>query len=132
MPAHRTRLAFEPLSPLLDIRRVVESTPNFEFAMDITCDAIDDFPLEDFEKLVLYQVVLSGKPLVIRGFHQRLDKRIFSEKWLRAKYAKKGEFAFLNYLILRWSILTATSLNSRGSSRSSKKEDLQFQYGSLP
>mgnify|MGYP006902560806 CR=1 FL=1 len=117
MPAHRTRLAFEPLSPLLDIHRVVESTPNFEFAMDITCDAIEDFPLEDFEKLVLYQVVLSGRPLVIRGFHQRLDKRIFSEKWLRAKYAKKGEFALLNgfYLILRWSILTATSLNSGGS-----------------
>lgn len=76
--------------------------------MDITCDAIEDFPLEDFEKLVLYQVVLSGRPLVIRGFHQRLDKRIFSEKWLRAKYAKKGEFALLNgfYLIPRWSILT--------------------------
>ena len=93
MPAHRTRLAFEPLSPILDIRQVVESTPNFEFAMEITCDAIEDFPLEDFEKLVLYQVALSGRPLVIRGFNQRLDKGVFSEKWLRAKYGKKGEFA---------------------------------------
>ncbi|KAF4766845.1 hypothetical protein N7455_005847 [Penicillium solitum] len=91
MPAHRTRLAFEPLSPVLDIHRVVESTPNFEFAMDITCDSIEEFPLEDFERLVLFQVVLSGRPLVIRGFHQRLDKGIFSEKWLREKYAKKVE-----------------------------------------
>ncbi|KAJ5214594.1 hypothetical protein N7449_001763 [Penicillium cf. viridicatum] len=91
MPAHRTRLAFEPLSPVLDIHRVVESTPNFEFAMDITCDSIEEFPLEDFERLVLFQVVLSGRPLVIRGFHHRLDKSIFSEKWLREKYAKKVE-----------------------------------------
>ncbi|KAF9251562.1 hypothetical protein DTO013E5_4011 [Penicillium roqueforti] len=91
MPAHRTRLAFEPLSPLLDIREVVESTPNFEFAMNITCDSIDEFPLADFEKLVLFQVVLSGKPLVIRGFDKHLDKQIFSEKWLREKYAKKVE-----------------------------------------
>ncbi|KXG52328.1 uncharacterized protein PGRI_086120 [Penicillium griseofulvum] len=91
MPAHRTRLAFEPLSPLLDIHQVVESTPNFEFAMEITCDSIDDFPLEDFEKLVLYQVALSGRPLVIRGFQKRLDNGLFSEKWLREKYAKKVE-----------------------------------------
>ncbi|KAJ5501660.1 hypothetical protein N7453_006477 [Penicillium expansum] len=91
MPAHRTRLAFEPLSPLLDIHRVVESTPNFEFAMDISYDSIEEFPLEDFERLVLFQVVLSGRPLVIRGFHHRLDKGIFSEKWLREKYAKKVE-----------------------------------------
>ncbi|KAJ5530086.1 hypothetical protein N7527_003479 [Penicillium freii] len=91
MPAHRTRLAFEPLSPVLDIHRVVESTPNFEFAMDITCDSIEEFPLEDFERLVLFQVVLSGRPLVIRGFNRRLDKNLFSEKWLREKYAKKVE-----------------------------------------
>ncbi|KAJ5402963.1 uncharacterized protein N7487_008859 [Penicillium crustosum] len=91
MPAHRTRLAFEPLSPVLDIHRVVESTPNFEFAMNITYDSIEEFPLEDFERLVLFQVVLSGRPLVIRGFHQRLDKGLFSEKWLRENYAKKVE-----------------------------------------
>jgi hypothetical protein len=130
MPAHRTRLAFEPLSPVLDIHRVVESTPNFEFAMEITCDSIEEFPLEDFERLVLFQVVLSGRPLVIRGFHQRLDKSIFSEKWLREKYAKKGEFALL--VILRWLILTATALNSRRSSRSSQEEDPELQYGPLP
>jgi hypothetical protein len=109
MPAHRTRLAFEPLSPLLDIHQVVESTPNFEFAMEITCDSIDDFPLEDFEKLVLYQVALSGRPLVIRGFYKRLDNGLFSEKWLREKYAKKGELALLNHLILLWVILTVSN-----------------------
>ncbi|KAJ5150564.1 uncharacterized protein N7500_010753 [Penicillium coprophilum] len=91
MPAHRTRLAFEPLSPLLNIKEVVESTPNFDFAMEITCDSIDKFPLEDFEKLVLYQVVLSGRPLVIRGLKDCLDKDLFSEKWLRENYGKKVE-----------------------------------------
>lgn len=79
--------------------------------MEITCDSIEEFPLEDFERLVLYQVVLSGRPLVIRGFQQHLDKGIFSEKWLRQKYAKKGEFALL--IIHRWLILTAISEQSK-------------------
>ncbi|KAJ5542013.1 hypothetical protein N7461_008016 [Penicillium sp. DV-2018c] len=91
MPAHRTRLAFEPLSPRLDIDRVVETTPNFEFAVKITCDAVDEFPLEQFERLVLYHVVLTGRPLVIEGFQQRLDKNLFSEKWLRGNYSSKVE-----------------------------------------
>lgn len=86
-------MAFEPLPPLLDIHQVVESTPNFEFAMRITCDTIDEFPLEDLEKLVLFQVVLSGRPLVIEGFHQRFDQGLFSEKWLRGKYSSKSEHA---------------------------------------
>lgn len=91
MPAHRTRMAFEPLPPILDINEIVDSTPNFEHAMRITCDSIDDFPLEDFEKLVLYQVVLSGRPLVIEGFQKHLDNHLFSEKWLGEKYKSKGK-----------------------------------------
>ncbi|CAG8056167.1 unnamed protein product [Penicillium salamii] len=91
MPAHRSRMAFEPMPPDLDINAVVESTPNFEFAMRITCESIDEHPLEQFEKLVLYQVVLSGRPLVIEGFQEYLDKRLFSERWLRETYSSKIE-----------------------------------------
>jgi hypothetical protein len=107
MPAHRTRLAFEPISPLLNIQRVVETTPNFEFAMKITCDAVDEFPLEQFERLVLYQVVLTGRPLVIEGFHKRLNKDMFSEKWLREKYSSKGESVLWSSQSLHRSILTS-------------------------
>ncbi|CAI7662248.1 unnamed protein product [Penicillium bialowiezense] len=91
MPAHRSRMAFEPMSPGLNINAIVDSTPNFEFAMRITCDSVDQFPLADFEKLVLYQVILSGKPLVIEGFQTHLDQELFSEKWLQEKYASKVE-----------------------------------------
>ncbi|KAJ5323015.1 hypothetical protein N7452_011304 [Penicillium brevicompactum] len=91
MPAHRSRMAFEPMPPGLDINAVVDSTPNFEFAMRITCDSVNQFPLADFEKLVLYQVVLSGKPLVIEGFQSHLDQELFSEKWLRERYSSKVE-----------------------------------------
>lgn len=84
-------MAFEPMPPGLDINAVVDSTPNFEFAMRITCDSVNQFPLADFEKLVLYQVVLSGKPLVIEGFQSHLDQELFSEKWLRERYSSKGK-----------------------------------------
>lgn len=79
------------MSPELDVPTLVESTPNFEFAARIHCDSIDEHGLETFEKLVLLHVVLGGKPLVIEGFDQRLDKSIFSEKWLRENYSKKSE-----------------------------------------
>lgn len=90
MPAHRSRMAFEPMPPDLDINEVVESTPNFDFAMRITCESVDEHPFEQFEKLVLYQVVLSGRPLVIEGFQEYLDKRLFSERWLRETYSSKS------------------------------------------
>jgi hypothetical protein len=81
-------MAFEPLSPELDINQVVENTPNFEYAMRVTCDSISNQSLEDFEKLVLYQTVLSGKPLVIEGFQSYIDSQLFSTKWLGEKYNK--------------------------------------------
>ncbi|CAG8043297.1 unnamed protein product [Penicillium olsonii] len=91
MPAHRSRMAFEPIPPDLDINAVVASTPNFQFGMRITCDTIDQLPLEHFEKLVLYQVVLSGRPLIIEGFQKYLDKNLFSERWLRETHSSKTE-----------------------------------------
>ena len=90
----RARALFEPFPPDLNIDEVVETTSNFEFAMRITCDSIDAEPLEDFEKLVLYYVILLGVPLVIEGFQERLDKQLFSRKWLRQNH-NQGELLFL-------------------------------------
>ncbi|KAJ9247389.1 hypothetical protein DTO207G8_8088 [Paecilomyces variotii] len=93
MPAQRPCAAFEPLPPDLDVTALVESTPNFEFAVRIHCDAIDEQGLENFEKLVLLHVVLGGKPLVIEGYEDRLDKWTFSEQWLRDNHSAKTEIA---------------------------------------
>ncbi|OOF97715.1 hypothetical protein ASPCADRAFT_141260 [Aspergillus carbonarius ITEM 5010] len=93
MPAQRPRAAFEPFSPDLDIKTLVESTPNFEYAARIHCDAISENGLEIFEKLVLLHVVRGGKPLVVEGFDRWLDSSIFSEKWLRSHYSAKTEIA---------------------------------------
>ncbi|KAL4896321.1 JmjC domain protein [Aspergillus ambiguus] len=93
MPSQRSRAAFEPIAPDVDIPALVESTPNFEYADRITCDAIDDFGLEKFEKIVLGHVILGGKPLVIGGFNERLDSSVFSERWLRARHSKTPEIA---------------------------------------
>ncbi|KAE8145596.1 hypothetical protein BDV25DRAFT_144508 [Aspergillus avenaceus] len=93
MPVQRRRAAFEPISPDLDVAELVDSTPSFEYAARIHCDAIDDNGLENFEKLVWLHVVLSGKPLVIEGFGERLDSSIFSEQWLRENQSTKTEFA---------------------------------------
>ncbi|RAL05690.1 putative JmjC domain protein [Aspergillus ibericus CBS 121593] len=93
MPAQRPRAAFEPLSPDLDLKSLVEATPNFEYAARIHCDAIDENGLEIFEKLVLLHVVRGGKPLVVEGFDRWLDGSIFSEKWLRNHYSAKTEIA---------------------------------------
>lgn len=93
MPAQRARAAFEPISPDLDLAYLVNSTSNFDWVARIHCDSIDEHGLETFEKLVLLHVILGGKPLVIEGFDQRLDKSIFSEECLRRKYSKKSKFA---------------------------------------
>lgn len=85
------RAAFEAFPPHLNLAEVVESTPTFEFVPRITCDAIDQWPREDFEKLVFVRVVQLGLPLVIEGFQGRLDKDLFSEKWLRQNYSTNGK-----------------------------------------
>ncbi|OJJ44832.1 hypothetical protein ASPZODRAFT_101022 [Penicilliopsis zonata CBS 506.65] len=93
MPTPRSRASFEPISPDLDVTSLVESTPNFELAPRIPYESIEEQGLDRFEKLVLLHVVIGGKPLVIEGFEQLLDKDVFSEKWLRCNYNSKVETA---------------------------------------
>ncbi|KAL8659442.1 MAG: hypothetical protein Q9202_007122 [Teloschistes flavicans] len=48
---------------------------------------------EQFEKLLLKHVILGGKPLVIEGFHKRLDEWTFTSAWLQDNHGKKYEQA---------------------------------------
>ncbi|EEH37070.2 JmjC domain-containing protein [Paracoccidioides lutzii Pb01] len=89
-PSH-PRAAFEPISPDLDLAALVESTPNFEYVVRIHCDAIAEQGIENFEKLVLLHVILGGKPLVIEGYQDRLQKWIFGLQWLKDNHGTKVE-----------------------------------------
>ncbi|KAL9021320.1 MAG: hypothetical protein Q9185_001430 [Variospora sp. 1 TL-2023] len=91
MPASRRSAAFDPISPDLDLDALVQQTPNFEYVTRISCDMIETQGLEVFEKLVLIHVILGGKPLVIEGFHKRLDEWTFTSGWLHDNLGKKFE-----------------------------------------
>ena len=87
----RSRVAFEPFPPHLDIQKEVENTPNFRFAQSIPCDYITKFPREALDLYIRTWVVQLGRPLVITGFDKLLDKKLFSEKWLMQNYANQSK-----------------------------------------
>ena len=89
MPAQRPSASFDPIPPNLDLAALVENTPNFQYVDRISCDMLDQQGLEKFERLVLLQVILGGKPLVIEGFQHRLDEWTFSSQWLQDNYGDK-------------------------------------------
>ncbi|KAI9731681.1 MAG: hypothetical protein M1834_004470 [Cirrosporium novae-zelandiae] len=93
MPAQRPRARFEPISPDLDLKALVEGTPNFEYVTRVHCNVINQQGLEAFDKAVLRHVVHGGKPLVIEGFQERLDRWTFAAQWLQDNYGKKFENA---------------------------------------
>ncbi|KAI5279049.1 hypothetical protein KEM54_004376, partial [Ascosphaera aggregata] len=51
MPARHPRAAFEPISPDLDVDALVTSSPNFQHAVRIPCEAIDQRGTDAFERL---------------------------------------------------------------------------------
>ncbi|KAK2748696.1 hypothetical protein FQN57_000277 [Myotisia sp. PD_48] len=87
------RAAFEPISPDLDLSALVESTPNFEYAVRIHCAAIEQQGIRNFEKLVLLHVIQGGKPLVVEGYQDYLERWIFSPQWLKDNHGSKVENA---------------------------------------
>ncbi|KAL9001113.1 MAG: hypothetical protein Q9169_000296 [Polycauliona sp. 2 TL-2023] len=93
MPTTRRSAAFDPISPDLDLDALVQQTPNFEYVTRISCDMIDTQGLDTFEKLVLLHVLIGGKPLVIEGFHKKLDEWTFTSAWLKDNYGKEYESA---------------------------------------
>lgn len=91
MPARRQHASFEPLPPDFDVKALVEKTENFRYVDRISCDAIEEQGLEDFEKLILLHVIIQGKPLVIDGYGSRLDPWTFQKRWLKDNHGGKGE-----------------------------------------
>ena len=89
MPAGRPSAAFDPIPPDLDLDALVQSAPKFDYVTRISCDQIETQGLETFEKLVLLHVIIAGKPLVIEGFHKRLDEWTFTSGWLCDNHGKK-------------------------------------------
>lgn len=77
---------FDPIPPDLDLQSLVDRTPNFELAQRIPASKIRKL---EFEKLVWYQVIKQGRPLVIEGWQGKLPKSLFSSQWLEATYNKK-------------------------------------------
>lgn len=95
------RAAFAPFPTNLNIQDFVSSKENIVFATRITCDSIDEYPLEDFENLIYTHVIRLGKPLVIEGFEDRFNQNLFSADWLR-KY-KGGKSRLSTYSAFAWS-----------------------------
>lgn len=76
----------DPIPPDLHLEGLVDRTPNFEWVQRIPANKIRKL---EFEKLVWYQVVKQGKPLVIEGWNSRLPKSLFSAQYLEDTYNKK-------------------------------------------
>ncbi|KAI9796290.1 MAG: hypothetical protein M1825_000854, partial [Sarcosagium campestre] len=92
MPAQVPQASFQAISPDLDIRNLVESTPNFQYVDRVSCETVQQNP-ELFEKLVHFQVIKSGKPLVVEGYQDRLQGTLFSAGWLKNNLGKTFELA---------------------------------------
>jgi hypothetical protein len=90
MPARTSRAACGPVPPDIDLKHLIETTDNFEYAPRIKYDAIREVGSEKFQKLILKHVILGGKPLVIDGFQELLDPWIFNTQWLRTNHGDKG------------------------------------------
>lgn len=81
---------FDPIPPDLDLEALVDRTPNFEWVQRIPANKIRKL---EFEKLVWYQVVKQGKPLVIEGWNSKLPKSLFGTQFLESTYNKKRRSA---------------------------------------
>ncbi|KAL1897905.1 hypothetical protein Sste5346_003757 [Sporothrix stenoceras] len=82
---------FDPIPPDLDLHSLVQDTPNFEWATQISASEIFALGQQRFEKLVMIHVINGGKPLVIKDWNDRLPKGLFSAKWLEEVYNRKEE-----------------------------------------
>lgn len=88
---------FDPIPPNLDLHGLVDRTPTFEWVQRIPASKIRKV---EFDKLVWYQVIKQGKPLVIEGWNSKLPRNLFSSQWLEANYDKKRESCLLSPTLL--------------------------------
>lgn len=92
MPAaSHPQAKFDPISPDLDLRSLVDEVPNLKWAQRVSRSQLRNLGPQEFEKLVLMHVITGGKPLVIEGLDAALPKWLFSTEWLEQQYDKKGK-----------------------------------------
>ena len=89
--ASHPQAKFDPIPPDLDLHELVQNTPNFEWATQISASEIYALGQQRFEKLVTIHVINGGKPLVIKNWHERLPRDLFSAQWLEETYNRKEE-----------------------------------------
>ncbi|KAI2631746.1 hypothetical protein GGS21DRAFT_522918 [Xylaria nigripes] len=82
---------FDPIPPDLDLHRLVDQTPNFDWVTRISVAQIRRLGSPGFEKLVQLHVIEGGRPLVIEGWDRALPKDLFSATWLEKTCNKKQE-----------------------------------------
>lgn len=80
---------FDPVPPDLDLRAVVERTPNFKWVQRVSRAQIQNLGQLEFEKLIQIHVIAGGKPLVIDGWDSVLPEWLFNASWLEKTYDKK-------------------------------------------
>jgi hypothetical protein len=90
MPTGKPRAIFKPISPHLDLQKLVEATENFKYVDRISHHDIDQRGIEQLKKLILLHVVIGGKPLVIEGFDEKLEPLMFTPQWLRDNHGGKS------------------------------------------
>lgn len=90
MPSKRPRASFEPIPPDIDVNALVESSPNFQHVDWISRECFNQWNMEQFDRIIRKHVVLGGKPLIIKGYSELLDKDMFSAKWLAKNHGSKG------------------------------------------
>ena len=91
MPAQVPQASFEPISPWLNVDKLVESTDNFEYVARVSYDMIAAQGADALDKLVLLHVILGGKPLVIEGFDASLPRHLFNHGWLDEKHGTQSK-----------------------------------------
>jgi hypothetical protein len=82
---------FDPIPPDLDIKTLVEKTPNFDYVIRISVDQINQLGIAEFEKLVMLHVIQGGKPLVVEGWNDQLHPWLYSVEWLENNVGQKQE-----------------------------------------
>ncbi|RCI14243.1 hypothetical protein L249_5992 [Ophiocordyceps polyrhachis-furcata BCC 54312] len=82
---------FDPLPPDIDVRALVDRTPNFRWVQRVSRSQIRNLGPQEFERLVQIHVIAGGKPLVIDGWDAVLPKWLFNVDWLEKTYDKKRE-----------------------------------------
>jgi len=88
-PQSHPRAQFIPIPPDLDLSDLVENTSNFDYVTRLPNEMLKEHSTQSLEQLVLLHVVIGGKPLVIEGWDEKLEPRLFSPAWLQDHLSKR-------------------------------------------